>query len=216
MDRNSTLPKPALLSWITGMVLTVFLLCAPQARAEISPEDAQSFINGLAQQAVSHVGDKQISDDERKERFRKLFVSSFDLPGISKFVLARYWRSATPEQQQTFVKLFEEFQVLNWAHVFKEYTGVTLAVMGATKDEDNGFSVQTELRRSAGNPTAIQWRVHPGADGHLQVIDIMVEGVSMAITQRSDYNAMLQANGGKFDGLLDALRTKIAQMAAKG
>jgi phospholipid transport system substrate-binding protein len=60
----------------------------------------------------------------------------------------------------------------------------------------------------------VQWKVRQGDDGQLRVTDIVVEGVSMAITQRSDYNSMLQGNGGKVDGLLTALRTKIDQMRA--
>jgi len=60
----------------------------------------------------------------------------------------------------------------------------------------------------------LQWKVHQADDGQLKVSDIVVEGVSMSITQRSDYNSMLQGNGGKLDALLTALRTKVDQMRA--
>jgi phospholipid transport system substrate-binding protein len=197
-----------------GLTLTIgTLLAAPaEAQPQYTADQARTFITNLAQQAISTIAVKQISDQERNQRFRTLFVSAFDLPEISRFVLARYWRSATPEQQQEFIKLFEDLQVLNWAQRFKDYKGEALQVTGSTGDTDQGFSVDTSMQRPSGQPLSVSWKVHPGANGQLQVTDIIVEGVSMCITQRSDYNSLLQGDGGKFDALLAALRAKITQM----
>jgi len=194
------------------LALAVSALLSSPAAAEKSPEEAQTFIQNLAQQAISTVANQQLSDKDRNENFRRLFVASFDLPQISQFVLARYWRTATPEQQQDFVKLFEDLQVLNWAQRFKNYKGENLQVTASAKDGDKGFSVDSQLNHPPAQPMPVQWKVRQGDDGQLRVTDIVVEGVSMAITQRSDYNSLLQGNGGKIDALLAALRTKIDQM----
>ena len=61
-------------------------------------------------------------------------------------------------------------------------------------------------------PMSVVWRVHAAEDGRLAVTDIVVEGVSMTITQRSEYNSLLQGNGGKLDALLALLRSKVDQM----
>ena len=196
--------------------LAVALFLALPARADHTPEEAQSFIQNLANQAISTVAGRQISDAERNDRFRKLFVSTFDLPAISQFVLARYWRTATPDQQQEFIKLFEDMQVLNWAQRFKTYNGESLQVLSSAKDGDKGFTVDSQLNRPSAGPMPVVWKVHQAEDGKIRITDIVVEGVSMSITQRSDYNSMLQANGGKFDELLKALQTKIDQMRANG
>lgn len=189
------------------------LLSTPAPAADKSPDDAKAFIQNLAQQAITTVANRQLSDKERTENFRRLFVASFDLPQVSQFVLGRYWKTATPEQQQDFVKQFEELQVLNWTQRFKDYKGEGLAVTNATKD-DKGYTVDSQLNHPPATPMPVQWKVHQGDNGQLQVTDIVVEGVSMAITQRSDYNSMLQGNGGKIDALLNALRTKTDQMRA--
>jgi phospholipid transport system substrate-binding protein len=177
--------------------------------------DPQAFIQTLAQQAISTVADRRLTDADREDRFRRLFVSAFDIPEIARFVLARYWRSAAPEQQQEFIKLFEDLQVLTWSQRFKGYQGETLQTMGAAKEGDRGWTVDSQiLRGEQGPPIPVQWRLHLSDEGNLQVVDIVVEGVSMAITQRSDYAAMLQSNGGKLDALFSALRTKIDQLRA--
>jgi phospholipid transport system substrate-binding protein len=189
------------------------LLSAPAGAADKTPDEAKAFIQNLAQQAISTVAQRDLSDSERNDRFRRLFVASFDLPQISQFVLGRYWRTATPEQQQDFIKLFQEMQVLNWAQRFKDYKGENLSVTNAAKD-DRGFTVDSVINHPPAQPMPVQWKVHQAEDGQLKITDIVVEGVSMAITQRSDYNSMLQGNGGKIDGLLTALRTKVDQMRA--
>lgn len=198
------------------LALIVGLMLGQPVRAEHTSEEARTFIQELAQQAVAGVAERQISDSERNERFRRLFVSAFDLPEISRFMLARYWRSATPEQQQEFIKLFEDIQVLNWAHWFKDTKGVSLVVTASAQESESRFNVDSRMNRPAGQPVPVQWRVRQTDDGHLRITDIVVDGVSMSITQRSDYNSLLQSNGGNFDALLKALRTKIDEMRANG
>jgi phospholipid transport system substrate-binding protein len=205
---------PRLPHTIAILALALAALFSPPApAADKSPDDAKTFIQTLAQQAITTVANRQLSDKERTDNFRRLFVASFDLPEISQFVLGRYWKAATPDQQQEFLKEFQEMQVLNWTQRFKDYKGENLAVTNATKD-DRGYTVDTELNRPQAAAMPVQWKIHAGDNGQLLVTDIVVEGVSMVITQRSDYNSLLQGNGGKIDGLLNALRTKTDQMRA--
>lgn len=208
-----SLPHLRLPHAIAAVTLAVAVLLSAPASAQKSPDDAKAFIQNLADQAISSVANRQLSDKERTDNFRRLFVASFDLPQISQFVLGRYWKTATPEQQQDFLKQFQELQVLTWTERFKGYKGENLAVTSATKD-DRGFTVDSELNHPPAAPMPVQWKVRQGDDGKLLVSDIVVEGVSMAITQRSDYNSMLQGNGGKLDALLNAIRTKTDQMRA--
>ena len=201
-------PSPLRLIAVLALAAT---LSSP-ALAQKSPDDAKAFIRTLTQQVVTTVADGHLSDAERDDNFRRLFVASFDVPQISQFVLGRYWRTATPEQQQDFVMLFRELQVLTWAHRFKGYNGEDLDVTSSVKEGDHAFIVESRLNHPPAQPMPVQWKVHQAEDGQLKITDIVVEGVSMAITQRSDYNALLQGNGGRIDALLAALRTRIDQM----
>src|SRR5512145_102901 len=98
------------------------------ARAETYVE-ARAFIQRLADTAMNTVAVKGLTDEERARRFRTLFVDTFDLPEIGKLVLARYWRTATPEQQQEFLRLFEDIQVYTWTRRFRDYSGETLEIL---------------------------------------------------------------------------------------
>ncbi|MTJ82092.1 MAG: ABC transporter substrate-binding protein [Telmatospirillum sp.] len=179
-------------------------------------EAAQKFIAELARQAITTVADRQLPQAERESRFRKLFVTAFDLSEIGRFVLSRSWRTATPDQQQEFLSLFEDITVLTWAKRFQDYNGESLETGGVTRDGDRGWVVDSHILRAQGQQIPVQWKVKQSEDGSFRVIDIVVEGVSMAITHRSDYAAALQANGGKVDGLLSTMRTKLDQLKAAG
>jgi phospholipid transport system substrate-binding protein len=197
--------------------LALGLAVAMSAQAcAASAEEARAFVQDLAQKAIATVADKQLGDEPRNERFRQLFISAFDLPEIGRFVLSRYWRKATPEQQTEFVKLFEETNVLVWSKRFKDYDGERLETSGATKDGDSGWVVDSQILRPRGQPIPVQWRLDQSGDGRLHITDIVSEGVSMALTQRQDYSAAMQSNGGNVDALLSSMRTKIDQIRQAG
>jgi phospholipid transport system substrate-binding protein len=189
-----------------GIVLTV-----AGRPATATATEARSFIEKLADTAMTTVAVPGIGDDERHARFRSLFVTYFDLPEIGKLVLGRYWRAASPAEQQDFITLFEDIQVLTWAKRFNDYSGETLQILGVTPDGELKYTVDSLIRRQKQNPIAVTWVVHKTAEGY-RVIDIKVEGASMAFTHRSEYTSVIQSSGGKVAGLLEAMKKKIGQM----
>jgi phospholipid transport system substrate-binding protein len=73
-------------------------------------QDARGFVQALGEQAIQVLG-PSVSPSQRLVRFRELFRNDFDVPGIGQFVLGRYWRIATPQEQQEFLGLFQEYIV---------------------------------------------------------------------------------------------------------
>ena len=199
-------------AFLLGIVLVAGIgVGAARADDAADAADAQNFIRAMADKALVLVNDKTISDKERVERFRTLFIASFDIPEIGKFVLGRHWKTATPEQQQDFIKSFEDFTVLTWSTRFKDYSGVSFDLEGASPAGDGYYIVDLQIKRSQGEPLPLGWRVHK-VDGTWKVTDILVEGVSMALTQRQDFAAAMQSSGGKIEDLLAAMHKKIDQL----
>jgi phospholipid transport system substrate-binding protein len=175
-------------------------------------QDPKAFVSQLATDAMETLTAKGVPDHERAVRFRTLFVNAVDMPELSKFVLGRYWRSATPEQQQEFLKDFEDIVVLTWSTRFKDYASdLRHEVVGVSPDGERGVFVESRVSRSQQPPINLQWRLRQ-PDGGFKVVDLIVEGSSMAITYRSEYASVIQSNGGKIDGLLTAMRKKIADL----
>src|SRR5476651_118182 len=92
---------------IAAAFFAVFLLLSPTPG---NAQDARSFVANLGQQAIQVLG-PSVPTPQRLARFRQLFSNDFDVPGMGQFVLGRYWRTATPAEQQEFLQLFQEYIV---------------------------------------------------------------------------------------------------------
>lgn len=203
--------RPFLLAALGG----VSLLVAPlrPAAAEAAPADpAVAFVNRLADTAMQTMVGKGIADSERATRFRTLFTTDVDLAEIGRRVLGRYWRIATPEQQRDFLRLFEDIVVLTWSSRFKDYGGdLRHTVVGLVDDGERGLTVTSRVERDRQQPITLQWRLKR-IEGGFRVVDLIVEGSSMAVTYQSEYASVIRANGDRIDGLLSALRRKVAEL----
>jgi phospholipid transport system substrate-binding protein len=141
------------------------------------------------------------SDADRRATLSQVMRQSFDLPAVGRNVLGRHWSAATPAQQQAFLAAFEKTEVKAYAERFKAYSGQTFDV---GKVSANGPSQMVESRitqPNASQPIRVTWEVQHG-----KIVDVIIEGVSMAATRRSDFNAYIQRNG--IDGLIKELERR--------
>jgi phospholipid transport system substrate-binding protein len=183
------------------LIVAIALPARPAAAA-----DPAAVITSLGNQALKVLG-KNVDPNLRVARFRQLFQQDFDVPGIARFVLGRYWRLATPSQQQEFVRVFTNYIALVYANRLAEYSGETLRVTG-TRAAPDGQMVSSEIIRTDRRPPArVDWLLTPH-NGSYKISDVIVEGISMAVTQRSEFASVIQRNGGHIDGLITALRQK--------
>ncbi|CAO3433292.1 MlaC/ttg2D family ABC transporter substrate-binding protein [Azospirillum doebereinerae] len=178
------------------------------AAAQSGDTDASAFIQGLGDEAIRTFSDKSRTREQRLERFQTLLHKGFDIPYIGRWVLGRYWNTATEQQQADYQSLFERLIIKTYAGRFLEYSGETFTVTGARPEGETDAMVATRITRTDGPPVTLEWRVRRRQGQH-KIIDVMVEGVSMGVTQRQEFASVIQQNGGKVDGLLQALRQKV-------
>jgi phospholipid transport system substrate-binding protein len=170
--------------------------------------EASEFVTRLAERAIEGLTQRELPLAERLGRFRQLLNDGFDVPQIGRFVLGRYWRVASEDERREYLRLFEDYIVQNYATRFGEYAGENLRVGNATAAPDSTVTVASELLRPSGPPVKVDWKLAK-QDGSFKITDVMVEGVSMSITQRDDFSASIQRSGGKVEGLLAMLRDRV-------
>src|SRR6266404_349954 len=130
-----------------GALLLLALLTAAPKQA--GAQDAQAFVAQLGNQAIQVLG-PSVSPAQRVARFRELFRDDFDVPGLGQFVLGRYWRTATPEEQQEFLRLFQEYIVQAYAARLGEYGGEPFRVTGSRPSGDETVVSSLIERANAG------------------------------------------------------------------
>jgi phospholipid transport system substrate-binding protein len=197
----------ALRTFCTALLLTATIAVAQSAAAtgDASPA-ASAFIQEMGNDAIRELTDPAIPQAEREERFRRLLVDRFDMAAISKFVLGRYWRSTNEAQRVEFQRLFVDFIVGSYSARFSEYLGQGLKVTGSSAEDGGTILVHSKIDMPSSEDILVDWQLRR-TDGNLAIVDIIVEGVSMNVTQRSEFASLIQNRGG-VNGLIDALRTK--------
>jgi phospholipid transport system substrate-binding protein len=176
-----------------------------------NPTDAAAFMDQLWIRAVELLNNKT-DPAIRQARFRQLFHEDFDGTGIARFVLGRYWRSASAEEQQEFVKLFEDYVAFVYTARLANFGGETFKIRGSRRDGD-GVIVSTDVvRPGSTSPLRIDWRL-VNDNGAYKINDVVVEGVSMTVTQRSEFASIVQRNGGQVSGLIALMRERTASAA---
>ena len=201
--RYLLIPKPFLF-FLT--VLSLILVTPQAVKATDNPGD---FIRTVGQNAINSLTNKDVTQARREDLFRKILHQTFELKLIARFALGRFWRRASKAQQIEYITLFEDFIVKAYAARFADYKGENFLVGKVRRINERDNLVQSEVVLANGRKIMVHWRVRNGKA--LKIIDVLVEGVSMAITQRDQFAAIINQNGGKIDGLLSALHKKMGR-----
>ncbi len=173
----------------------------------VAGEGARKFIQSMAGRAIGFLGDANMGMDQKKGAFRKLLQDSFDMKTIGRFALGRYWRTATPEQRKEYQALFEKMVINVYSARFSEYKGQKFEARSFRAEGENDTLVTSFIVPSSGPEIQVDWRVRY-KNGSYKIVDVMVEGVSMSVTQRSDFSAVIQRGGGNIQVLLDHLKAQ--------
>lgn len=181
--------------------------CGLASANRCDPEQAKSFIDDLGSRAISTLTNSSVPPEELGRQFRSLLKEGFDVTAIGQFSLGKYWRQATPAQQQEFLQLFEKQLETLYAGRFKEYKGVKLEIQGARTEPDGGVIVSSTIQKPGGPKTKVDWKIRGTSP---KIFDIIIEGVSMLVSKRDDYSSSIQQSGGNLESFLVTLRGKTA------
>jgi len=201
---------------IRALLLVAVIGLAPGlARAAEMPDPA-NFVDGLVASALQTLRNPALADSEREAQLGAMLTRDFDIPRIARYVLGRYWTTASDAERQAFAQLFQRWVVRTYASRLGQYTAETVKVTGARAESNSAAVVTSQIVHPSGPPTKVEWRVKREGDGY-RILDIDVEGVSMALTEREEIAATIQRNGGTVASLNRTLEEKLrADTAAAG
>jgi len=202
-------PRRALCLALAGLWLALSAGAGP-AHAEGS---AAKFIRLLGDTAIRELAPNDITEQQRETRFRELLHENFDVPRITRFALGRYARRVSKDELKDFAALYEDLTVLTYAQLFATYAGQGFKVtkeLGAPGDKY--LVVVSEISNPDGSFAArLDWQLLVKKSG-FAVVDIRVEGISMAIAQRDEFTAVLDRNGGDMPAFLGELADKVRKL----
>jgi phospholipid transport system substrate-binding protein len=190
--------------------LGAFLVVAPGARAD-DLSDAKAMIQSTGDTMISLIN-SSASPAQKQAAFQKLVFANVDVDGVARFVIGRFWRVATPQQQQDYLETFRQLLVYAVTGQTSTFQGASFT-MGTATRQPVGIVVDTLVNVPGKPPATVQWVVAT-VDGRPKIIDILAEGTSLRLTERNDYAGVISQHGGEIQPLIDAMRNQLARFEA--
>jgi phospholipid transport system substrate-binding protein len=180
-----------------------------RGHAAPSAESARSLIAQVSAQVLAILSDQGLSDRQKFDGLVGLLSQPIDLDLVARLILGRHWRTASDAQREAYLELFREYALANLASKLHLYRGQGFEVTDAKVVSEQDAVVTSRILDPGEPPLQVDWRLRARDDGSLVVIDLIVAGVSLIVTLRSEFGAVIERQG--FDGLLAELRQRITQ-----
>ncbi|MGH6943018.1 MAG: MlaC/ttg2D family ABC transporter substrate-binding protein [Geminicoccaceae bacterium] len=186
----------------------------PSLAAVPTGDAAEKVVQRLVERVWGLLADGRMDQDDL-QRLLPALEEETDLDLLARLSLGRYWRRATPAQQTEYVALFRRYVLQNFARRLQQFAG---AEIGAPEEHfqivashpvgDRDVVVESRLLPPSRPPFEVDWRLRERQSEPV-IIDLVVEGISLLVTQRSEFAAVMERSG--MDGLLAQLRSRVAE-----
>ena len=182
-------------------------LVATRSSPAFAEADAAAFVQTFGKRLTDVVnGDAPMAD--KKSRLQPLIDADVDVDTIARFCLGRFTAASSPAQIAEFTRLFHAVLINNITSKIGEYKGVTFSV-GAANVRGGETVVSSIVTRPNNAPNNVQWIVNMSG-GSPKIVDVVAEGTSLRLTQRSDYASYLSQHGNNVDALIAAMKAQLS------
>jgi phospholipid transport system substrate-binding protein len=192
------------------IAIGVFVLAWSAAATPCSAgaaDDPKAFVQGIGDKVVK-VLEQNLPREKTGEQLNAIWLEAFDVDGIARAVLGKNWTKANDQQRKSYMELFPKYVAKLYAIQFSDYSGQTFVVKGSKAISEGGMVVNAEIDQPGSDPIKLDFFV-ANIGQALKVTDVKVEGVSLLVTKRSEFDAVVAQKG--IDGLIEAMRQKVSQ-----
>lgn len=171
---------------------------------------ATNYISDLAHNIATLLNKKDLNASAKDQQLKDIFLTNVDTKWIGRFVMGKHWRSLSSNQQNEYQNLFTKFLISNYIPYFKNYNTDKVKVLGSKELNTEEYIVNSEISVAEANaPVRLDYRIIRKPDTKKFVIfDVVVEGVSLIATQRSEIDSVMSSKG--FDPMLALVKQKTA------
>ena len=188
-----------------GVLAGILWIAGPGAAAQAQPPTAA--VETVVEQVLALLRDESLDAGARRTRLREVIAPGFDFESMARSILAAAWKKATPEEQASFLQLFQKLLEDTYIAAMEDYSGQTVRY-GKERIQGPLASVETFIVRTNGVETPVEYRLRT-RDDRWFAYDVTVEGVSLVNNYRSSFRSIVRKDG--MNGLIDQLDRKVNQ-----
>ena len=202
---------------MTHLLRFAFLLLFP-VFAVAQDSEPEALVKKITEDVLAAVkSDKDLAAGDKQKAIKlaeEKILPYVDFEEATRLAVGRGWKEATPEQRKKLISEFRNMLVRTYSNAIGAYEGQTMKVMPSrVKPGESDATVRNQFLRPGGKPVLIDYSMRK-TDSGWKIYDIVVEGVSLVLTYRSEFDAVVKQQG--VDGLIKALASKNAPAAVGG
>jgi phospholipid transport system substrate-binding protein len=193
------------------------LLPGRAARGLPSAAAAEEVVRRLVEQVWQLLTERGDASDIDRDHLLSVLDDGTDLSLLGRLVLGRYWRDASPGQRSDYLQLFRRYMLQTFIQRLRQYAGTDMShpgerfqIIASRPVGERDILVQSRVAPPTSQPLRVDWRLRE-RPGEPVIIHLIVEGISLLVTQRSEFAAVLERGG--IEGLLAELRARVTQPA---
>ena len=165
------------------------------------------FINSISGEA-SEILSSKLSESEKVSKLKMIAEESVDIDGVGLYTLGKYRKTLTNEQKEEYKKLFREYFLKSFSGRLVVYNDAKIAVISEEIKNEKYTIVYSKLIGTTDRPEVkIDWRVYTKNPEKPLIRDLVIEGLSLARTQKEEFNSIIENSGGDISALFINLRT---------
>ena len=165
--------------------------------------NAEAFVLKLTDEAKIIFNDKSLNKESRIKKLNDLSLKYLDLDALAGYTLGDYREKATNSERENFNKLFREYFIKNMSSKLNDFADQDLKVIDSKRINENNIIVSTKIfSKKDAQEIAVEWRIYI-KDAKLLARDLVVEGLSLARTQKEEFASIIASKG--FSGVINAL-----------
>ena len=188
---------------IKEKLLLFIIICIPSISFSIEPKD---FIQTTVDKA-SGILSEQITDEKKIEKLKSLAINAVDVRGIGFYTLGKHRKDLTDDQKKRYSELFEGYFLKSFSSRLVEYTDPQIDVVSQEVLNKNYTIVNSTLKGTDQRPEIkIDWRVYTKNPDKPLIRDLIIEGLSLARTQKEEFSSIINSNDGDIKSLFETLQ----------
>ena len=190
---------------IKKILILALFISSINSFALASFESEEKFVSNFADNAISILSNESLNASQKNIQFTELVMSSIDMNLISKFVLSKYWKLATDDQKKAYQVAFKQYFISSYANKLDQYSGEKVIIVSSNAAK-KFVIVKSNIVRDGTDTLKIEldWRLLT-RDSQTKIIDLSIEGISLIIAQREEFQSFLANNDNSLDALINKL-----------
>ena len=189
---------------ISVYLVSLFFLFQSSAQAYSS--DPKEFVHELVNEAISKLSDKNLDTEQKKEFIKEVALENVDINALGLYTLGELRKSSEKEDILNFQKVFEKYFLKSLTSRLTDYSSSKFEIVGEDKKSSNYTIVSSKVIPKNGGPEIkIDWRIFTKNPEKPLIRDLIVEGLSLARTQKEEFASILSSNNNDIKILISKL-----------